>query len=426
MAGLAICRSAMSQRSAVLRIMGRTRSAIVVGGGIVGVTSAYALARDGWRVRLLDSASQVASGASRGNGRQLSYSHTNALASPRLISQIPRLLLGCDQAFRMSLRADRGFARWVAQFLGNCTTPANCRNTLATLQLAKQSRQAMHELLEKHPIEFTRKQVGKFVLLRSQADLLATKGSLIEKRKTGLRQELLSPSEVFAIEPALEQAADDLCGALYAPDDETGDCHAFAAELLSVCEQQYDVRFSGNTCAASIGRKADTPVVMLKSGEELAADLIVVANGYDLNRLTAPLGHWLPVEPMKGYSFTAPLGNSAPLASVTDHARRIVFTHLGDRMLVAGIAEMGRVNSQVEPDRLRSMIAAARLSLPQAAVYDQADEGWAGMRPMTPNSQPIIRMLEPGIAVNGGQGMLGWTLAMGSAERLVSVVRQAG
>ena len=120
------------------------------------------------------------------------------------------------------------------------------------------------------------------------------------------------------------------------------------------------------------------------------------------------------------------MGNAAPLASVTDHARRIVFTHLGDRMLVAGIAEMGRVNSQVEPDRLRSMIAAARLSLPKAAFYDHADEGWAGMRPMTPNSQPIIRMLEPGIAVNGGQGMLGWTLAMGSAEWLSKIVGRAG
>nr|WP_298897874.1 FAD-dependent oxidoreductase [uncultured Altererythrobacter sp.] len=406
--------------------MGQAQSAIVIGGGIIGVTSAFALARDGWRVRLLDSASQVASGASRGNGRQLSYSHTNALASPRLLGQIPKLLLGCDQAFRLSPRADRGFARWVAQFLGNCTNPANRRNTLATLKLADQSRQAMDVLLEKHPIEFARKQVGKFVLLRSQADLLAAKRSLIEKRKAGLRQELLSPSEAFAIEPALEQATENLFGALYAPDDETGDCQTFAAALLRLCEQEYGVKFSGNTCAARIGRRADTSVVTLETGEELTADLIVAANGHGLNRLTAPLGHWLPVEPMKGYSFTASLGNSAPLASVTDHARRIVFTHLGDRMLVAGIAEMGRVNSQVEPDRLRSMIAAARLSLPQAAVYDQADEGWAGMRPMTPNSQPIIRMLEPGIAVNGGQGMLGWTLAMGSAERLAKIVGRAG
>ena len=117
--------------------------------------------------------------------------------------------------------------------------------------------------------------------------------------------------------------------------------------------------------------------------------------------------------------------NAAPKISVTDHKRRIVFTNIGDRMLVAGIAEIGKVDSSIDQSRMRSMVHAAQSSLPEAAVYSQHDEGWSGFRPMTPNSQPITRMLEPGIAVNAGHGMLGWTLAMGSAERLGQAVREA-
>jgi D-amino-acid dehydrogenase len=110
---------------------------------------------------------------------------------------------------------------------------------------------------------------------------------------------------------------------------------------------------------------------------------------------------------------------------VTDQRRRIVFTSLGDRVLVAGIAELGTSDTRVDQLRLQSVIAAARASLPEAAVYSEADSGWAGLRPMTPNSRPITCMLEPGIAVNAGHGMLGWTLAMGSAEKLCEVVESA-
>ncbi len=405
--------------------MGQSKSAIVVGGGIIGVTSAYALARDGWLVQIMDARSGVAEGASWGNGRQLSYSHTNALASPHILAQMPSLLLGCDDAFKLNLRADQSFCRWIFQFLANCNAPAHSRNTLQTLELAEQSRIAMGRLLDQHPIEFARKQAGKLVLLRSEAELQLARSSHRIKLAAGLKQELLTRDDAIAVEPTLEQACEPLLGALYSPGDETGDCHTFAEGLLKVGTSEYGIQFHGGTSVSRIRKDADQSIVELSTGQECRADLVVIANGHDLNRLLSPIGHAQPVEPMKGYSFTAPLGNAAPLASVTDHKRRIVFTHLGDRMLVAGIAELGSFDASVDPRRVHNIVKAARASLPQAAVYDQVDQGWAGLRPMTPNSQPITRMLEPGIAVNGGHGMLGWTLAMGSAERLVQVVRQA-
>lgn len=403
--------------------MGQGASAIIIGGGIIGVTGAYTLAREGWRVRLIDARGDVGLGASLGNGRQLSYSHTNALASPALLPQLPRLALGCDEAFRITPRFDAPFAGWVARFVAQCTRARHRRNTLDALRLAQESRAAMERLLESHAIDFDHRKTGKFVLLRGERELAGARAGLAARRAHGLDQLLLSAEEAFAIEPALANGADPIDGALYTASDESGDCRRFAQAVMALAQEQYGAEFRGQSEAVKIERRGASSVVTLADGEEWQADLVVVSGGYQSNRLLAPLGLRLPIEPMKGYSFTAPLGNAAPVASVTDARRRIVFTHLGDRMLVAGIAEMGRVTGDVEPDRLASMVRAARASLPEAAVYGEADAGWAGMRPMTPDSLPVTRLLAPGIAANTGHGMLGWTLAMGSAERLARVVR---
>jgi D-amino-acid dehydrogenase len=399
------------------------RSALVIGGGIIGVTSAFALAQEGWQVKLIERESNVAMGASWGNGRQLSYSHTNALAAPSLLLQIPALLLGQNDAFRLKLSSDPGFLTWCLRLLANCTSSANRRNTLEALALAQKSRSAMKKLLEHHPIKFDRQRVGKLVLISGDGELRAAQRTIELRRHGGVRQALLSADEMIALEPALDCIKDRLAGALYSPDDETGDCHLFARRLLEVGQKEFGLSFVSKARIERLGASKTKPIAILETGETLESNLIVVATGYGCNDLLIPLGHRLPVLPMKGYSFTAPLGNSAPKVSITDAKRRIVFTNLGDRMLVAGIAEMGRVDSTLDPSRLENMILAAQAALPEAAIYSEADGGWTGMRPMTPNSRPIIRMLEPGIAVNVGHGMLGWTLAMGSAERLCEVVR---
>lgn len=412
----------VTRRSQAVQVT-KGRSAIVVGGGVIGVSSAYTLAREGWSVRLLDSADKVAKGASWGNGRQLSYSHTNALASPAILGQIPGLLLGQNEAFRMSVCGHRGYFAWLLRFLTQATPSAYKRNTLAVLDLADRSRQAMAALLEHAPIEFGHQASGKLVLLHDPKELEAVRPMLEAKRAAGLDQHLIGPEELIEREPAIAHSPDAVAGALYAPDDATGNCNAFSTSLLAHAQRTYGVEFHGETKVHAVARRGRETLVEIDTGETLSADLVVIANGHAANDLLAPLGHRMAIQPMKGYSFTTPLGNAAPLVSVTDAKRRIVFTHCGDRMLVAGIAEMGRVNARVDKHRLATMIASAKASLPEAAVYTEADEGWAGMRPMTPNSQPIIGMLEQGIAVNAGHGMLGWTLAMGSAERLAEQVQ---
>ncbi|WFL76418.1 FAD-dependent oxidoreductase [Altererythrobacter arenosus] len=402
--------------------MGQPRTALIIGGGIIGVTSAYTLARDGWQVRLVEREAEIALGASWGNGRQLSYSHTNALANPGILSQLPGLLLGCDDAFRLSLRPEPHYLLWLLRLLGNSSGSAYRQNTLETLALAEQSRSAMNALLARHPIEFDRRKVGKLVLLRGEKEVRAAREIMELKRAAGLRQFLLSADEARAIEPALAQSTDPITAALHAPDDETGDCNAFARALWKLTAREFGAKLALRRQVLAIGRGKTESRVHLDNGDVLSAQQVVVANGHCAARLLRPLGYNLPIEPMKGYSFTAPIGNAPPCVSITDSKRRIVFTNIGTRMLVAGIAELGRHDREVAPDRLDTMIDAARASLPEAAVYSECDQGWAGFRPLTPNSQPLIRQLERGIAVNGGHGMLGWTLAMGSAERLSKLV----
>ena len=405
--------------------MSGKQTAIVVGGGVIGVSTAYVLAREGWSVAVLDRGEGVALGASFGNGRQLSYSHTNALAGPSTLAQIPGLLMGRSEAFRMSLCGSQGYLGWLMRFLGQSSNTANRQNTLAVLALAARSKLAMKQLLNSVPIEFDHKVAGKLVLAHDEAELVAARPIVEAKRAAGLKQEILSAEQAVEIEPALEHSPNKLAGAIYSPGDETGNCHAFSKGLMAYLIRNYGVSFRSGADVRSVSRSGRKNWVRLASGETVDADLVVIANGHAANDLLAPLGHRLPIQPMKGYSFTAPIGNAAPQVSVTDNSRRLVFTHCGDRMLVAGIAELGRVTSDVDGERVASMVASAREALPEAAVYSEADTGWAGLRPMTPNSQPIIGLIKPGLAVNVGHGMLGWTLAMGSAERLIEALGEA-
>lgn len=401
------------------------RTAIVIGGGVVGVTSAHALARDGWRVRILDRYDRPAGGASHGNGGQLSYGYASAAGTPSLLRQMPGLLIGSGDAFRMSLGGREGHWRWLARFVRECLPAASRRNTLSLLQLAEESRAAMDHLLSQYPIEFGLERAGKLVILPNDVAVRAARLSVEAKRAAGVDLKVISAEEACEIEPELRATGEPFAGATYIPGDDSGDCARFCEGLLGYSQTEHGTEFRGGVRVERIESGPGGALVTLGSGEAFECDLAVVATGSAARELLAPRGHAIPIQPMKGYSFTAPLGPHAPLVAISDIDRRLVFTHRGDRMLVAGIAELGRVDTRVDQARLDAMIAAARASLPEAALYDEADGGWAGLRPMTPDSQPITRMLEPGIAVNAGHGMLGWTLAMGSAERLSAAVRDA-
>lgn len=391
--------------------------AIVLGAGVVGMATAYALARSGASVMLIDKEPEPGRGTSFANGGQLSYAYTDALASPALLARLPALALALDPAFRLRPSVDPDFIRWIAAFLRNCTATAFRENTLAGLELALESRSAMHELLTRHPLEFNHWVAGKLHLYEDEASFAAARDVLALKRQAGAVQEALTPSETVAVEPALAGRAQRLVGAIHSPDEEVGDPFLFCKSLLQTLREQYGLRSSFGTAMRLLDLGNTKPAVVLENGDRIAADNIVICAGVDTPALLRGTGIRVPIWPMKGHSLTAPAGAEAPSVSITDVARKLVFCRLSGMIRVAGLADFGTRDAAVQPARLASLVAAAKDALPSAADYGRIQSSWAGLRPMTPNSLPIIRRARKGVVLNVGHGALGWTYAMGAAER---------
>jgi D-amino-acid dehydrogenase len=391
---------------------------VVIGAGVVGLATAYAAAKRGCSVLLLDRNSGPALGTSFANGAQLSYAYTDAMAGPATWAQLPEMAFGRNGPFRTRWTADPDFLRWALAFLRQANAAGLQRNTLATLELALESRQAMQALLQLHPIEFNHQVSGKLHLYPSAEGVQGAASMIALKRGYGVQQRLVDAAEATAIEPALS-GAPWLAGGVYSPEEEAGDPYRFSQGLLQVLQQQYGVRALFGFDTQSLRRADGQWQLQAGDGRRLQAARVLVCAGIDSPALLKPLRLRMPVMAIKGYSFTAPLGANAPKVSITDTKRKLVFCRLGERIRVAGLADLNDWNPTPEPQRLATLISQARASLPEAADYDQIESNWAGLRPVTPWTSPIIRNLGDGLACNIGHGMLGWTLAMGSAERAV-------
>ncbi|HSX55589.1 MAG TPA: FAD-dependent oxidoreductase [Sphingomonas sp.] len=401
--------------------MSRGEEIIVLGAGVVGMATALTLADRGHRVTVVDGARGPGLGTSFANGAQLSFAYTDALASPGVLGQIPRILLGLDPALRVRPHLDPDFLRWGIAFLRNCGAGAFHRNTLAGLALAAESRNALQMLTERHALDYGLSVPGKIHIYRSAASFDAAQAMVALKRDAGITQTLLDPDAAVALEPMLAPVRDEIAGALHTPDEAVGDPHRFCtaaheALLRAGGSSMFDLPVD------RIETNGGAPAIVTKCGSRVPADRIILAAGPGAPRLARGLGVRLPVQPMKGYSVTAPTGAAAPAASITDVANRVVFARLGNRMRIAGLAELGQRETRVEPKRVRALVDSARAALPQAADYDQIESSWAGLRPMTPDSLPVTRTIAPGVIANTGHGGLGWTYAAGSAERVARII----
>lgn len=399
----------------------REEEIIVVGAGVVGMATALTLADRGHRVTVVDSARGPGLGASFANGAQLSYAYTDALASPATLPQIPRMLLGLDSALRFHLRLDPDFLRWSIAFLRNCSAARFRRNTLEGLALAAKSRRALEALSARHGLDYGYAVPGKIHIYRNARSFAAAQAMVALKQAGGAVQTLLDPDQAVALEPMLAPVRDAIVGALHTADEAVGDPHRF-------CTGAHDalLRAGGSslfgTAVDRIEANGARPAIVTAEGSRVPADRIILSAGTAAPRLARRLGAHLPVQPMKGYSITTLPGPAAPAASVTDVANRVVFARLGNRMRIAGLAELGNRDIGVEPRRLRALVDSARAALPGAADYEKIELSWAGLRPMTPDLLPITRGIAPGVIANTGHGGLGWTYAAGSAERVARII----
>ena len=398
--------------------------ALVVGAGVVGVTTAYALASRGLSVTLVDAAEEPGRGTSYANGAQLSYIYTEALASPGLLRNLPGLALALDPAFRLRPSFDPDFARWILSFLRNCTESRFRSNTLEGLKLGLESRDAMYRMLERHPLKFGHTVSGKLHLLKGRRMVAAADELIQLKRQVGAEQAMISPSEAARIEPALAARVTDLDAVVYSPQEEVGDPFLFCGALVERLRAYYGVTTHFGLRVDRLHADGSGSSAVSADGRRIEARRIVICTGVDTPRLLRAKGINVPIWPMKGYSFTADPGSEAPSVSITDVARKLVFCRLSGKIRVAGLADLGSRGSAINKRRLARLVGAARSSLPRAADYSRINSAWAGLRPMTPSSLPIIRREKNGMVLNVGHGALGWTYAMGAAERAADLVTE--
>ena len=400
------------------------RTVIVIGAGVVGMATAYCLARAGMAVTIVDRAAEPGSGASHANGAQLSYVFTDALANPALIRHMPALLMGLDPAFRFRPSFDPDQISWLLAFLRNATKARFDANTLAGLELGLQSRRAMHALLDRHDLAFLHRQAGKIHIHQDAATFTSAARMVELKRPYGAVQEVLTEAEVRAIEPALAGRDQAIAGAILTPQEEVGDPRLFCIAMKDLLVRDYGVQTRFGSTVTNLSDDGDSAEVALADGEMLTGDHVVICAGIAARRLIRQVGVRSPLMGMKGYSFNAPPGAQAPLHSITDVARKLVFCQLGDNIRIAGLVELGGRGSDVVPRRIAMLKASAEVALPNAADYTRASDGWAGIRPMSPTSLPDTRQVSRHVSINVGHGMLGWTFAMGSAEHIASQLLQ--
>ncbi len=399
---------------------------IVLGAGVVGLTTAWYLRADGHQVTVIDRNDDVASETSFANGGQLSYSYVAPLAGPGVLSKLPNWLLRRDSPVHYHPRVDLQQWRWLLKFVRACTHRQSEESTRSLLSLSFLSRDLMNELLGSEPdLSFDHANAGKLVVHRTSASFDAARRLLDYQRSLGCEQEALDAAACIAKEPALAHLAGDMSGGIFTESEDSGDCYRFCVGLMRLLRKR-GVAFRFGTAVTRLRRTSARRVIASTAGEDLDADHVVVATGTSSVPLLATLGIRVPLYPLKGYSLTAPLQGKAiaPRMSVTDYERKVVYARLGDRLRIAGMADIGGRRADINPRRIATLRAAARAMFPGAADFDKA-AAWCGLRPATPKGLPIIdRTAFDNLWLNIGHGALGFTLALASGRLIGDLVSQ--
>ncbi len=397
---------------------------VVLGAGITGITTAYCLNRAGHRVTVVDQDELPAMGTTHANAAQLSFAFVDSLATPDILPALPGMLLGRDMGARVSL--DPAVVGWGLRFVAASLPGTSRRSTQALADLARHSADAIGRLLDEVPIDFDYRRAGKTVLLADANAVRRARDAVELKRRLGSDVELLDRDEAVAVEPTLDVMHEPYAGALYSASDAVGDACAFTRGLAAHLGEHGDVAFRFGSRVESVEVAGGRVAGVVLAGDYLAADAVVVALGTGSRALFAKLGITMPILPVRGYSVTLPPGPQAPDTSVTSIRNHFVFTRLGDRVRVAGFTDFVNQDTRRDEERLGDLLATAKASAPLAADYEVAEQHrWGGFRPMTPDGVPRVgRTGVDGLFANTGHGMLGWTLAAGTAERVTAEISE--
>lgn len=395
----------------------------VIGAGVTGLTAAYCLSKRGHEVTVIDAQAHAAQGASFGNGAQLSYSYVAPLADPSVWRNLPKYLFSRNSPLLWKPRLDLGQWYWLGAFLAACNARSAQTTTISLLQLAFHSREELHKLKQEIKLDFDFRGAGKLVMLDSADAVAAAERQVRFQAAYGCVQKILDVRQCIDIEPALEPASGRWVAGVYTSNEEVGDCAAFCAQLQQETLRRFPATnfLFGTRVTKGIIRGGQLKAVETDK-DTLEADAFVLSAGAGSAKLASALGMRLPVYPLKGYSITLPANEAAPMVSITDLARKVVYARIGQRLRVAGRVEIVGDNNQVDASRCFELQQGALDTFP--GLENTSDiKPWAGQRPATPSAIPLIGPTRiKGLYLNTGHGALGWTLACGSASLLASQI----
>ena len=400
---------------------------IVLGAGVVGTATAWYLAQAGHEVEVVERREGPGLETSFANGGQVSVCHAEPWAGPGAPLKILRWLSREDAPLLFRLRMDPAQWAWGLRFLLECTAWRARDNIGQILAMAFYSRAMLRELRAQTGIDYDESARGILHYYTDRAELDAARDTTALMQRLGLDRMERTVEQALAIEPALAHAAPRLVGATWTPSDESGDAYLFTTRLAALAEAK-GVRFLAGREIRGLRatpEKVSGVVVAGPQGEEtLAADAFVVALGSYSGLLTRPLGIVLPIYPAKGYSATVAVARAdrAPRVSLTDDEAKIVITRLGDRLRIAGTAELSGWSTDLNPVRCEALVKRASAFFPEAGDWS-APSYWAGLRPATPSNVPLVGATRiPNLWLNTGHGTLGWTMACGSGAALADLV----
>ncbi|SDA90615.1 D-amino acid dehydrogenase [Sinorhizobium sp. NFACC03] len=395
---------------------------IVLGAGIIGVTSAYQLAKAGHEVMVIDRQPGPALETSFANAGEVSFGYCSPWAAPGIPMKAMKWLFMEHAPLILRPKVDTAMLSWMMRMLSNCTSKRYAINKSRMLRLADYSRISLATLRTETGIAYDERMQGTLQLFRTQQQLDASGKDVKALAADGIPYEVLDRDGCIRVEPALKHVREKIVGGLLTPKDETGDCFKFTNALAKRADE-LGVRFNYGSIIRGLDVEGGRIRGVVTAHGTLQADAVVVALGSFSPLLVRPHGIRLPVYPVKGYSLTIPITDAsrAPESTVMDETFKIAITRLGDRIRVGGMAEIsGYTNDLGEPRRLTLQHSVTDL-FPGGDVSKASF--WSGLRPMTPDGTPVIGATKvAGLYLNTGHGTLGWTMSSGSARVIADLV----
>lgn len=396
---------------------------MVLGAGVIGVTTAYYLAKAGFEVEVYDRAANAAEETSHGNAGQLSYGYSSPWAAPSIPLKAIKWLLQKHSPLAIRPTLDPQQYLWMLQLLRNCTASRYSVNKARMLRIADYSRECIDQLRADTGIDYEGRQQGLIQLLRTRKQLKAEINDTKVLDALNIPYKVLDKQGVLDYEPALANSSASIKGGLYFPQDQTGDCNLFTKRLAELAKK-LGVKFYYQQQIDEITCRGPRVCSVMINGVEKQADHYVLALGSYSPKIVRSLGIKLPVYPFKGYSITADINDEsrAPVSTILDESYKIAITRFDQRIRVGGMAEVVGHNLSLNPKRQQTLAMVASELYPDAADFHNT-ELWTGLRPATPDGTPIIGATQyPNLFINTGHGTLGWTMACGCGQLLADIM----